>query len=266
MKIVVLMKPVPDTTGQERLLPDGRVDRAASTAVVNANDEYAIEAALKLTEAHGGDVTLLAMAPANAPETMRKALAMGAARGVLVTDPALQGSDTLSTTRVLAAALAGLEYDLVLAGADTSDGAGGIVPAGIATLLGLPYLSYAAKIEPSEGRVRVRRIAPAGYDVLEAPLPALVVATQVLGEPRYPSLKGIMAARSKEIVARSLADLGLEGSGVGGAVATTRVTGSKAPPARGETEVVRGAPAETARRVVDFLASRRLICWPASSG
>ena len=259
MKIVVLMKPVPDTTGQERLLPDGRVDRSATPAVVNANDEYAIEAALKLTEAGGGDVTLLAMAPANAPDTMRKALAMGAARGVLVTDVALEGSCTLSTTRVLAAALREMEFDLVMAGADTSDGGGGIVPAGIAALLGLPYLSYAAKIEPSDGRVRVHRISPAGYDVLDAPLPALVVATQALGEPRYPSLKGIMAARSREITPRSLADLGLDATQVGGAVATTRVLGSRQPAARDATVVVREAPAEAARRVVDFLAARRLI-------
>jgi electron transfer flavoprotein beta subunit len=261
VNIVVLMKPVPDTTGQERLLPDGRVDRAASAAVVNANDEYAIEAALKLTEAHGGEVTLLAMAPANGPETMRKALAMGATRGVHVTDPVLEGSDTLSTTRVLAAALAAMagQYDLVFAGADTSDGAAGIVPAGIAALLGLPYLSYAAKIEPQDGRVRVRRISPTGYDVIEALTPALVVCTQVLGEPRYPSLKGIMAARSREIAARSLADLGLDATGVGGGVATTRVTGSRPPAARGATEVVRGPAEESARRVVDFLASRRII-------
>ncbi len=259
MKIVVLMKPVPDTTGQERLRPDGRVDRTATPAVVNANDEYAIEAALKLTEADGGDVTLLSMAPANAPETMRKALAMGAARGVLVTDPVLEGSCTLSTTRVLAAALRDLEFDLVLAGADTSDGGGGIVPAGIAALLGLPYLSYAAKILPAGGRVRVHRISPTGYDVLDAPLPALVVATQALGEPRYPSLKGIMAARGKEITPRSLAEVGLDATQVGGAVATTRVLGSRAPAARDATVVVREAPAEAAKRVVDFLAARRLI-------
>lgn len=259
MNIVVLMKPVPDTTGQERLLPDGRVDRAATPAVVNANDEYAIEAALKLVEAEGGEVTLLSMAPATAPETMRKALAMGATRGVLVTDPALEGSCTLSTTRVLAAALRTLQYDLVLAGADTSDGGGGIVPAGVAALLGLPYLSYAARILPGAGSVRVHRISATGYDLIEAPLPALVVATQALGEPRYPSLKGIMAARSKEIVSRSLADVGLDPTAVGGVVATTRVLESRQPAAREATVVVREAPAEAARRVVDFLAARRLI-------
>src|SRR5512141_388934 len=134
MRIAVLVKPVPDTaSGGERLRPDDwRLDRAATTAVVNANDEYALEAALKLTEAHGGEVVLVTMAGPGAPDTMRKALAMGAASGVLVTDDALAGSDTLSTTRVLAAALRGLEYDLVFAGADTSDGGAGVVPAGVA--------------------------------------------------------------------------------------------------------------------------------------
>ena len=261
MHIVVLAKPVPDTTGQERLAPDGRLDRAAVPAVVNANDEYALEAALKLVEASpdGGEVTLLAMAPAGAPDTLRKALAMGATRAVLVTDPALEGSCALSTARVLAAALRGLTYDLVIAGADTSDGGGGIVAAGIATILGLPYLSYAARIEPAGGRVTVRRLSATGYDVIEAPMPALVVATQALGEPRYPSLKGIMGARTKEVTVRSLADLDLGGVAVGGAVSTTKVTGSRQPPARGAARVVRAPAAEAAREVVDFLAERRII-------
>ena len=149
MHIVVLMKPVPDpASAGERLGPDGRLDRGAVPAVVNGNDEYALEAALKLTEAHGGEVTLLSMAPSTAPETMRKALAMGAASGRLVTDPALAGSCTVSTTRVLAAALATMTFDLVLAGVDTSDGVSGVVAPGVAALAGLPLLSYAARIEP----------------------------------------------------------------------------------------------------------------------
>jgi electron transfer flavoprotein beta subunit len=262
VRIVVLVKPVPDTaSGGERLRPaDRRLDRAATPAVVNANDEYALEAALKLTEAHGGEVHLVSMAGAAAPETMRKALAMGAASGTLVTDEALGGSDTLSTARVLAATLRGMEYDLVLAGADSSDGGAGVVPAGVATLLRLPYLSYAAKIEPdpAAGRVRVHRISPTGYDVLEASMPALVVATQALGEPRYPSLKGIMAARSKKVETKDLAAVGVDGS-VGGAVATTAVLGAEAPPPRAATRVVREPADEAARQVVAFLAERRII-------
>jgi electron transfer flavoprotein beta subunit len=261
VRIAVLVKPVPDTaSGGERLGPDGRLDRAAVPAVVNANDEYALEAALKLVEAHGGEVTLVSMAPPSAPETLRKALAMGAHGAVLVTDPSLEGSDTLSTVRVLAAALKDVQYDLLLAGADTSDGGAGVVPAGIAALLGLPYLSYAAKIEPdpAAGSVRVRCISPTGYDVLEAPMPALVVCTQALGEPRYPSLKGIMAARSKEIATRALGDVAPDGE-VGGAAATTEVLDSEAPPPRGATRVIREPAPEAAKQVVAFLVERRIV-------
>jgi electron transfer flavoprotein beta subunit len=263
VRIVVLVKPVPDTaSGGERLRPDDwRLDRPAIPAVVNANDEYALEAALKLTEAHGGEVVLVSMAGAGAPDTMRKALAMGAASGTLVTDDALAGSDTVSTARVLAGILEGMEYDLVLAGADTSDGGAGVVPAGVATLLGLPYLSYAAKIEPDPdaGTVRVNRISPTGYEVLEAPMPALIVATQALGEPRYPSLKGIMAARSKTLETKALADVPFGDAEVGGAVATSKVLGSEAPPPRAATRVIREPADEAARQVVAFLAERRII-------
>jgi electron transfer flavoprotein beta subunit len=170
VRIVVLVKPVPDpASAGERLGPDGRLDRAAVPAVVNGNDEYVLEAALKLIEGAGeGEITLLSMAPTTAPETLRKALAMGATRAVHVTDPALAGSDHVSTAKVLAAALGTLDYDMVFAGIDSSDGVGGVVPAAVAALLGLPYLSYAAKIEPDMGNrtVRVRRISATGYDLL----------------------------------------------------------------------------------------------------
>ena len=263
MRIVVLTKPVPDpASGGERLGPDGRLDRANSPAVVNGNDEYVLEKALKLIEAAGdGEVILLTMAPDNAPETMRKALAMGATRGVLVTDPAIAGSDTVATTRILAAALKTLEFDMVFAGVDTSDGVAGVVPPGIAALTGLPYLSYAASIDPDESArtVRVKRITAEGYDVLEAPMPVLISGTQALGEPRYPSLKGIMAARSKEITTLSLADLGIDAGSVGLSGATTKVVDSRPPAARGATKIVRDAPDEAARQIVDLLAERRLI-------
>jgi electron transfer flavoprotein beta subunit len=258
--IVVLTKPVPDpASGAERLGPDGRLDRAAAPAVVNGNDEYALEAALKLVEAHGGDVTLLAMAPENGTEALRKGLAMGAERAVLVTDPALAGSDWFATAKVLAEAVRGLDYDLILAGVDTSDGGAGVVGPGVAALLGLPYLGYAARIEPADGGVRVHQITTTGHDVLEAPRPALISCTQALGAPRYPSLKGIMAARSKELTTKSLADLGIEAAQVGSGAAGTKVLDSKPPAARGETQVVREPAADAARTVTTFLAERRLI-------
>ncbi len=262
MHIVVLTKPVPDpAAAAERLGPDDRLDRAASPAVVNGNDEYALEAALKLTETLGGEVTLVTMAPAGGADIMRKALAMGAARGVLVTDPALAGSCVRSTTEVLAATLRELTFDLVFAGTDTSDGNGGVVAAGIAAHLRLPYLSNAARIDPdpASGRVVVRRITSTGYDLLDAPMPALVVCTQVLGEPRYPSLKGIMSARNKEIAVRSLADLGLDPASVGGAAASTRVVETRRPPSRGATRIVRGSAAEGAHEIATLLEARRLI-------
>jgi electron transfer flavoprotein beta subunit len=263
VRIVVLTKPVPDpASGGERLGPDGRLDRANSPAVVNGNDEYVLEKALKLIEAAGeGEVILLTMAPESAPETMRKALAMGATRGVLVTDPHIAGSDTVATTRILAAALKTLEFDLAFAGVDTSDGVAGVVPPGVAALNGLPYLSYAASIEPDEGAgsVRVKRITAEGYDVLETPMPALISGTQALGEPRYPSLKGIMAARSKEITTITLADLGIEPGSVGLDGATTKVVDSRPPAPRGATKVVRDGSEDAARRIVDLLAERRLI-------
>jgi len=258
VQIVVLTKPVPDpASGAERLGPDMRLDRNAGPTVVNGNDEYALEAALQLVEAHGGEVTVLAMAPPTAPEVLRKALAMGATRGVLVTDPALAGADAPMTMRALAAALATLEFDLVLAGVDTSDGTMGVVPAGVAALLGLPYLSYASRIEPdpAAGTVRVRRISARGYDLLEARMPALISGTQALGAPRYPSLKGIMAARSKEIVTRSASDLGIEVP----AGWTTKVLAAEPPPARDATQVVRGSPVDGARAIADLLATRGLI-------
>ena len=264
MRIVVLVKPVPDpAAGSERLGADFRLDRTASPAVVNANDEYALEAALKLVEEHGGEVTVLSMAGSAAPETIRKALAMGAAGGVHVADSSLAGSDVVSTSRVLAGALRGIEADLIFAGADTSDGGAGVVPAGVAALLRLPYLSYAAKIEPdpAAGRVRVHRISPTGFDVLEAPMPAVIACTQALGAPRYPSLKGIMAARSK-----SVEDVSFDGirahigeAPVGGEASATRVLGAEPPPPRAATRVVREASDEAARQVVAFLAERRII-------
>jgi electron transfer flavoprotein beta subunit len=261
VRILVLTKPVPDpAAGAERLGPDYRLDRAASPSVVNGNDEYALEAALQLVEAHGGEVAILSMAPANATDTMRKALAMGAVRGVLVTDPALQGADLPTTIRVLAAAAAAEEFDLLLAGLDTSDGQGGAVAAGVAARLGLPLLSNAASIEPDpgSGRVRVRRLSAKGYDVVESPMPAVVSGTQALGAPRYPSLKGIMAARSREILQRAVADLPDADVPADGAWAT-RVVSAEKPASRAAGRVVKAPPDEAAREIADFLADRRLI-------
>jgi electron transfer flavoprotein beta subunit len=263
VRILVLTKPVPDTAANaERMGPDLRLDRSTVPNVVNGNDEYALEAALQLVEAHGGEVAILTMAPEGGVETMRKALAMGATRGVLVSDDALAGADVPTTIRVLAAAVRTESFDLLLAGLDTSDGGGGVVAAGVALLLGLPLLSAAAKIEPDPadggGVVRVRRLSAKGYDLVEAPMPAVVTGTQALGTPRYPSLKGIMAARTREIRRLSLADLG-PGLAPDGGAWTSRVIAADPPPARAAGRTIDLPAADAAREIADFLADRRII-------
>ena len=258
MHIVVLVKAVP-IVGNERLLDGQRVDRGSGLEA-NGNDEYVLETALKLTEAHGGEVTLLTMGPSGAAEALRKGLAMGATRAVHVVDDALAGSDARATAEVLAAALRTLTFDLVFAGADTSDGQGGTLAASIAIYLDLPYLSYAGHIEPlPDGGVRIHRLSAAGHDVLEAPTPALVMGTQVLGEPRYPSLRGIMAARSKEVVTRSLAELGVDPSHVGATAARTRVVDASLPPPRAGATVLRTDPDAAVVATIEFLAARGLV-------
>ena len=258
MNIVVLLKAVP-VVGTERLGGDLLTDRSVQLEA-NGNDEYLLEKALKLTESHGGEVSLLTIGPAGATEPLRKALAMGAAKAVHVADDAIRGSDMRATLAILAAALGKMEFDLVFAGADTSDGQGGVLGAALAARLGLPYLSYASEIEPlPDGGVRIQRISAAGYDVLEAPTPAVIMGTQLLGAPRYPALRGIMQARSKPIDTWTLADLGLDPAAVGEGAATTRTLTSDKPAERGGATFVR-EPADVAvAQIVDFLAARRLV-------
>ncbi len=257
MHIVVLVKAVP-VVGTERLDASGRTQREQLEA--NGADEYTLERALQLVEPDGGEVTLLSMGPQGAADALRKGLAMGATRAVHVQDDALAGSDIRATVAVLAAALRTLAFDLVFVGADTSDGSGGVVGAAVAARLGLPYLSYASVIQaPSPGRVRAHRISATGYDVLEAPTPAVVMGTQLLGQPRYPSLRGIMGARSKEVRTLSLADLGLDPTTMGGSLAGTRLLGAEPPPERAGATIVRGPVDEAVARTVAFLSDRRLI-------
>ena len=264
VRIVVLVKPVPDTaSGGERLRPDDwRLDRAATPAVVNANDEYALEAALKLTEAHGGEVVLVSMAGPAAPETMRKALAMGAASGTLVTDDALGGSDTLSTTRVLAAASEGpgirpRPRRRRHLGRRSRRRAG---RRGDAARPAVPLLRREDRAEPRRRHGpgepdqpdRLRR--PRGADARPrrrdpgARRAALPVAQGDHGRP----LEDASRRRSLDAIGRAT-------SPVGGAVATTAVLGSEAPPPRAATRVVREPADEAARQVVAFLAERRII-------
>ena len=257
MNIVVLLKAVP-VVGTERLGSDLLTDRSVQLEA-NGNDEYLLEKALKLTESHGGEVTVLSVGPQNSTEALRKALAMGAARAVLVADDAIRGSDARATVDVLVAALAKVEFDLAFFGADTSDGQGGVVGAAVAARLGLPYLSYASEIEPTDGGVRIHRLSATGYDVLQATTPAVVMGTQLLGAPRYPALRGIMQARSKPLDTWALTDLEIDPANVGSVATTTRTLDADKPPERAGATFVRESADVAVAQVVDFLTQRRLI-------
>ncbi len=262
MNIVVCMKSVPDTTAEKRLLPDGTLDRAAVSPVINPWDEFAIEEALRIREGGdgSGEIVLLCMGPENSAETIRKGLAMGADRAVLVTDPALHGSDYWATGQVLASALKGIQADLIMFGSLSSDGGGGVVYNIVAELLGLPALTWLTEVEVKDGKARGKRASDIGYDVVEAPLLAIVSVTQTAHEPRYPSLPGIMKAKKKEIATMTTGDLGIDASTVGLAGARTTVTGSERPQTARAKQVIKAEdPLSTAKAIADFLEQRKLI-------
>lgn len=209
MKIVVTVKQIPDPNGAQKLTADNRLARDGEV-VLDPGDEYGVEAALRIKEA-GGDfeVVLVSMGPAKAADAIRKGLSMGADRALHVCDDGLAGADALTTAQVLAAAIKTESPDLVISGTESTDGSTGMVPPMVAELLGFPQLTFAKKVEVSAGKVKIQRQTDVGYDVVEAATPALITVTAGVGEPRYASLKGIMAARSKEVKKLTLGDLGV---------------------------------------------------------
>jgi electron transfer flavoprotein beta subunit len=209
VKIVVTVKQVPDPNAPQAIEPDNTIARDREV-VLDPGDEYGIEAGLLLKEAQGGEVVLVSVGPERARDAIRKGLSMGADRGILITDEALAGADALNTARALAAAIQKESADLVICGTESYDGSTGMVPPMLAELLGVPQLTFAKKVQVEGGKVTVERQTEDGHQVVEAALPALVTVTAGVGEPRYASLKGIMAARSKEVAQLSLADLGLK--------------------------------------------------------
>ena len=255
MQIAVLVKYVPEPTGTPSLGPDHRLIRTGVEGALDPGDEFAIEAALQLTETHGGEVTLISMGPEVANAAVRKGFSMGAHAGVLVTDPALEGADALATARVLAAALSRATYDLVLAGVESTDGYTGTLPMTVAELAGLPSATFARKVEISDGTLRVERQTEAGYDVVTCPLPALVTVTGSAAEPRYPTLKGIMAAKSKPLEQLALADLGLTADDA----AASQSVQSVSEGAQKAAGVVIGAGDDAAAKIADLLAEAKAI-------
>jgi electron transfer flavoprotein beta subunit len=259
MNIVVLVKQVPDS-GSERILraDDKTVDRASANNVINEMDEYAIEEALKIKEAHGGEVTILTMGPASAIDAIRKALQVGPDKAVHVLDDALHGSCTLSTSKVLAAALGTLNADIVMAGAEATDSRVQVMPQMLAERLGIAAVTGVRKLTIDGTTLTAERQTEEGVEVVTASTPAVVSVWDTINEPRYPSFKGIMQAKSKPVTVLSLADLGISADEVGLAGASSAVIdATKRPPRSAGQRVDDSGSGGVA--LVDFLTSEKFV-------
>jgi electron transfer flavoprotein beta subunit len=258
MNVLVCVKQIPDPNAPGKLDPQTkRLVREGVDLVLDPGDEHGVEAGLQLVEKDGGEVTIISMGPPKALEAIRRALAMGAHRGILITDPGLENSDAISTARAIAAAIKGQNYELVICGTESTDGSSGAVPAQLAELLGLPLLSFAKKLEVADGKAVIDRQTDDGYDVVEAPLPALVTVTGGINEARYPALRGIMQAKNKEVKQVGLEDIGLEGQ-AGKAALTQEVIEASAAEPRKAGEVI-DDKGEGAKRVAEFLKELKII-------
>ncbi len=259
MKIAVCVKEVPDSAVHKRIDPGTkRLDRSGEGAL-NHFDTQAVEEALKVKEAGGdGEVVLVSLGPASALDSLRKALAMGADRAVLVTDEAAAGSDLVATSRALAAVLEREGAELVLFGQQANDSDGAVLWAAVAERLRRPVISQVAELTVSDGKVRGKRQTEFGYDVIEAPLPAVVAVSDAINEPRYPSLKGIMGAKGKPQETLSAADLGVDAGSLGEQGSRTAVLALGDPPPRGDARKIED-DGTAAQQIVDFLAEKKLL-------
>ena len=257
MKIAVCAKYVPETGG--RIDPQTkRLDRSGEGAL-NQFDVHAVEEALELKEASGeGEVVIVSLGPERALEAMRKALAMGSDRVVLVSDEAAAGSDLVATSRILAAALQREEPDLVIFGQQANDSDGAVLWAAVADRLQRPLISQVAELTRENGKVRGKRQTEYGYDVIEAPLPAVVAVSDAINEPRYPSLKGIMGAKKKPQETISLSDLGVDAAEAGEAGSRTEVYALGDPPARGDTVKIED-DGTAAEKILAFLQEKKVL-------
>ena len=259
MNIVVLVKQVPDSSSERSLREsDKTVDRDSASLVINEMDEYAIEEALKLREAHGGEVTVLTVGPDKATESIRKALSMGPDKAVHVSDEAIHGSCAVQTSKVLAKALGTLEWDLVISGAESTDGQVSAVPAMLAERLGVAQLTGARKLDVEGSTFTIERQTDDGYQVVQAAAPAVVSVWDTINEPRYPSFKGIMQAKSKPVTTLTLAELGIGADEVGLANATSEVVEfAPRPPKAAGVKVSDEGDGGT--KLVEFLASQKFV-------
>lgn len=259
MKIAVCVKYVPDAQGDRRFDEDDHTtDRAGVGGLLSELDEYAVEAALQLGDTLDTTVTVVTMGPQAAADAIRRALQMGADAGLHVVDDALHGSDAPATSRVLAAALRTLDFDLVLTGMASTDGTMSVVPAMLAERLGLPQVTMAEWLKIEDGVVRIERDGDVQAEVIEASLPALVSVTDHANQPRFPSFKGILAAKKKPVTTLSLADLAIPAEEVGLAGAWTTVESIVARPPRQHGQVVTDE-GDGGTRLVEFLANAKLV-------
>jgi electron transfer flavoprotein beta subunit len=261
LKIVVTVKLVPDTSADKRIDPGTkRLVRTGVETVLNAFDEYAIEAALQLKDKNpGSTVTIVSMAPESGKEVVRKALAMGADDAIMISDPAAQGSDVWGTAYALAKTIEKAGFDLVISGTQSTDAITGELPGALAEYLGVPGVTYVRKLDVEGTTVKAERETDNGYARVSTELPALVSVTKSIAEPRYPSLKGIMGAKKKTIAVQTLADSGVD-KPVGSEGARTELTSVSTPAARGKGEVFEAADAVAgAQKIIDFLRERKLV-------
>jgi electron transfer flavoprotein beta subunit len=259
MNIVVCVKQVPDTETTRKLKTDDKtLDRAAADGVLNELDEYAVEEGLRIKEAHGGEVTVLTMGPDKATDTIRKALSMGADKAVHLTDEGLAGSDALQTSYAIQQVLGRTGFDLVILGSESTDARTGVVAAMLAERLGVAQLSLAGRVEVDGSTIRIQRETDYGYDKVEASLPAIVSVVEKINEPRYPSFKGIMAAKKKPVDTLGIADAGIDAAKVGLANAATEVVDFAEAPPREQGQIVKDE-GDGGAKAAEFLASKKFV-------
>jgi electron transfer flavoprotein beta subunit len=259
MKIAVCVKQVPDTWAEKKLSDsDNTLDRASVEAVMNELDEYAVEEALLISEANDGEVVAVSMGPERAEETVRKALQMGADSGIHIHDESLKGSDALATSLVLAEVLKDRGFDLIIFGSESTDARMSVVPAMVAERLGRPQLTFANKVNVDGGTVKIQRLTDYGYDEVEGASPAVVSVVEKINEPRYPSFKGIMAAKKKPIETVALTESGVDAGQVGLGAAWSEVASAapRPPKAAGVKIDDEGAGGS---KIAEFLSEQKFI-------
>ncbi len=260
MKIVVLVKHVPDATGERSFAADGTVDRASSDGLLSELDEYAVEQALQIADDHDDvEVVIMSLGPPDAADAIKRALQMGASGAIHISDDAVHGSDALASSLVLAEAIKKAGPDLVICGMASTDGTMGVLPAMIAERLGWPAATLGATLSVSDDRLTIRRDTDVASLTIEAPLPAIVSVTDQSGEARYPSMKGILAAKKKPVESWTLAELGIDATSVGLDAAWTKVLQTTPRPPKEPGRLVIDEDGAGSAAVVEFLTTGKYV-------